>query len=156
MKEISLSQMKSAINANIKEDPNKIKTRGKKMLDDDYVEKAFSALDDCIERTKRESLAYAKMRDTVNKDIEIKSQYMSEEELQKEVITANMKLYNNIYGVLDENVAEDGSSVKTEGRDINTLDIVNYGRNIDSQSNNTQVQKSNMQTETIYEYDEED
>lgn len=156
MKELSLSDMRQIAVQNKKIDPNKIQTKGKKLLDDDYVKKAFSALDDCVERTKRESLAYAKMRDVVNKDLEIKSQYMSESELEEEAKTAYAKLYNNIYGVLDANVKDDGATVRVSGKDIGELDIVNYGVLSENNSNKSQVQNSNTQTETIYEFDEED
>ena len=53
-------------------------------IDNNYVKKAFSLLDDCIERTKRESINYQIWRREQEADLEIKAEYMTKEELEEE------------------------------------------------------------------------
>ena len=53
-------------------------------IDNNYVKKAFNLLDECIERTKRESINYQIWRREQEADLEIKAEYMTKEELEEE------------------------------------------------------------------------
>lgn len=66
-----------------------------------YIKDAFKALDECVERTKRESIAYAKWRDAKNREILEKSEYMEEDELISDLLANNARDYMDIYAILD-------------------------------------------------------
>ena len=85
-----------------------------------YVDRAFDALDECIERTKRESIAYAKWRDAKNRELEAKAEYMDEEELKKEAINGYQQDYKDIYNILDD---EDSILNKPDVSTLNWKDV---------------------------------
>lgn len=163
MKVIDMSAMRNVINENRKPDPNKIVTKGRKFVDDDYLSHAMGTLDALVERTKQESIAYSRWRDSVNKDLELKAQYMGEDELINDQVQSYQDDWNNIYGILDKDV-DDFSTVKADrsrAQDV-PANIKNYREGQINSNNIPDNTNSGVQNYTpptnniIYEFDEED
>lgn len=110
-------------------------------IDQDYVNKAFSLLDDCIERTKRESINYQIWKNEQVADLEIKAQYMTPEELEEE----QRKLFEfqkaHTYEILEGKYNTVNSSNKKEPAQQ------------DNSSSTTQEEYTEPTTTFIYEED---